>query len=61
MKKTTRKFVLRKQTVRELSGEALTHVLGGQDTPDAVPFSGTKVCLTSAFIAALDGGARDNG
>ena len=67
MKKTTRKLVLRKATIRELSGQALTRVIGGQetDTADAVPFSRDKVCLTVAypysrpkqcqtFIAALD-------
>jgi len=54
MKKTTRKLVLRKQTVRELSRHALSHVIGGQETEtaDAVPWSRDKVCLTRA---ALDG------
>ena len=53
MKKTTRKLVLRKETVRELSGQALTHVIGGRETDAAVPQSRDKQCLT--FIAALDG------
>ena len=47
MKKTTRKLVLRTETVRELSRLALTRAIGGQetDTADAYPFSGPKVCL----------------
>ena len=56
MKKTTRKLVLRKETVRELSGQALSRVLGGQET-DAVaaePWSRDKVC-GPALVAALDG------
>ena len=62
MKKTTRKLVLRKETVRELSGQALSRVLGGQETDAAVdePFSGIKVC-GSGRIGALDGVARDRG
>ena len=50
MRKTTRKLVLRKETVRELSGQALTRVIGGQETDiaDGYPFSGPKVCLTAA-------------
>jgi hypothetical protein len=57
MKKTTRKLVLRKVIVRALSGQELTHVIGGQetDTADAYPFSGPKVCLTSAFIVPRNG------
>jgi hypothetical protein len=47
MRKTTRKFLLRKETLRELSGQALTHVIGGQETAVAVPYSGAKVCLTA--------------
>jgi hypothetical protein len=56
MKKTTRKLVLRKATVRELSGHALSRVLGGQETDAAVaePFSRDKVC-GSGLVAALDG------
>ena len=61
MKKTTRKLVLRKETVRELSEKALTHVIGGQetDTADAYPQSGPRQCLN--FIVALDGVVRDSG
>ena len=57
MKKSARKLVLRKVTVRELSGQALTRVIGGQETDaaDAYPFSGPKVCLTSAFIVPRNG------
>ena len=56
MKKTTRKLVLRKQTLRELSGQALTRVIGGQETEpaDAYPYSGPKQC-GPGLIAALDG------
>ena len=59
MKKTTRKLVLRKETVRELSRQALSRVLGGQDTDAAAaePQSRDKQCTT--LIAALDGVARD--
>ena len=59
MKKTTRKLVLRKETVRELSEKALTHVIGGLDTDDAYPQTGTKQC-TSGRIVALDEVARDS-
>ena len=57
MKKTTRKLVLRKVIVRELSGQALTHVIGGQETDiaDAYPQTGDKQCLTSAFIVPRNG------
>jgi hypothetical protein len=55
MKKTNRKLVLSKETVRELSGQALTRVIGGQetDTADAYAQSRPKQCTT--FIVALDG------
>jgi hypothetical protein len=55
MKKTIRKLVLRKETVRELSGQELTHVIGGQETDpaDAYPYSRPKQC--GAGLAALDG------
>ena len=58
MKKTTRKLVLRKATVRELSGQALSRIIGGQETDpaDAYPYSNPKQCLI--LIAALDGVAR---
>jgi len=61
MKKTTRKLVLRKETVRELSGQALSRVLGGQETDaaDAEPQSRPVQCTT--FIVALDGVSRDIG
>jgi hypothetical protein len=61
MKKTTRKLALRKTTVRELSGQALTHVIGGQETvtADAYPQSGSKQC-GSGLIVALDGVVRDS-
>jgi len=59
MKKTNRKLILRKETIRELFGQALTHVIGGQetDTTDARSQSGYKQCLIP--IAAPDGVARD--
>ena len=47
MKKTTRKLVLRKETIRELSGKALTHVIGGLDT-DAYPYSRDRQCPAAA-------------
>ena len=59
MKKTTRKLVLRKELVRELSGQALSRVIGGQDT-DVPKWSGYKQC-GSGLIVALDGVARDRG
>jgi hypothetical protein len=54
MNNTTRKLVLRKVIVRELSGQALTHVIGGQETDaaDAYPQSRERQCTT--FIVALD-------
>jgi hypothetical protein len=56
MKKTTRKLVLRAETIRELSRQALTHVIGGQetDTADAVPFSRDRVCLIAAVPYSRD-------
>jgi len=51
MKKTTRKLVLRKMTVRELSGQALSSVIGGLETDVAYPFSAPKQCLTSGLVA----------
>jgi hypothetical protein len=50
MKKTTRKLVLRKVIVRALSGQELTHVIGGQETDVAgdYPFSRPKQCLIAA-------------
>ena len=62
MKKTTRKLVLRKETVRELSRLALSRVIGGQDTDIAVaePWSRHKEC-GSGLIVAQDGVARDRG
>jgi hypothetical protein len=61
MKKPIRKLVLRKETVRELSAKALTHVIGGQetDTADAYPYSRPRQC-TSGLLVALDGVARDS-
>jgi len=68
MKKTTRKLMLRTETVRELSEQALSRVIGGQeaDTNNAVPFSRERQCPAAAytqsrdrqcpnFIVALDG------
>jgi hypothetical protein len=56
MKKTTRKLVLRKETLRELSGKALTHVIGGQETDAAAdyPYSGPKQCLIAAVPQSGD-------
>ena len=60
MKKTTRKLVLRKVIVRELSGQALSRAIGGQetDTADAYPWSRPKEC-GSGLIVALAGEAQD--
>jgi hypothetical protein len=46
MKKTTRKLVLRKETIRELSRQALTLVIGGQETvpANAYPWSRERDC-----------------
>ena len=54
MKKTTRKLVLRKETVRELSGQELTHVIGGLDTDDAYPQSRDRQCLIAAVPQSGD-------
>ncbi|HWO21208.1 MAG TPA: hypothetical protein VNO30_20710 [Kofleriaceae bacterium] len=53
MKKSTRKLVLRKVIIRELSGHALSRVIGGE-TDAADPWSGHKVC-GSGLIVALNG------
>ena len=67
MKKTTRKLVLRKETVREVSGQVLTRVIGGQETvtADAYPQTRPRQCLIAdgypwsrprqCLTAALDG------
>ena len=62
MKKTTRKLVLRKELIRELSGQALTRVIGGQETntADVMSQTGDKQC-GSHLIVTLDKAARDNG
>jgi hypothetical protein len=62
MMKKTSKLMLRKATVRVLSGKALTHVIGGQETDaaDARSQSGDKQC-GSGLIAALDGVSRNRG
>ena len=56
MKKTTRKLVLRKETVRALSGQELTHVIGGQETDaaDAYPYSRPKQCQIAAVPQSGD-------
>ena len=55
MKKATRKLVLRKETVRELSAQALAHVIGGQEvTADAYPFSNPKQCGIAAMPQSGD-------
>ena len=56
MKKTTHKLVLRKATVRALSGQALTHVIGGLETypANAEPQSRPVQC-GSGLIVALEG------
>ena len=60
MKKTTRKLVLRKETVRALSEKALTHVIGGQETDTAVayPFTRERQCTVAVLVVAPDGSAR---
>jgi len=58
MKKTVRKLVLRKEILRELSGEALSRVIGGHETDAAYPQTGPKQCLND--IVALDRVGRDN-
>jgi hypothetical protein len=51
MKKTTRKLVLRKVIVRELSEQALSRAIGGQETAGAYPYSAPRECLTSGLVA----------
>jgi hypothetical protein len=56
MRKTTRKLMLRKETVRALSGQDLSRAIGGLETDAAEPYpqTGLRQCLTSGFVAALD-------
>jgi hypothetical protein len=54
MKKTTRKLVLRKETIRELSAQALTLIIGGLDTDNAYPYSGPRQCLAAAVPQSKD-------
>jgi hypothetical protein len=60
MKKTTRKLVLRKVIVRELSGQALTHVIGGEETDTAIayPYSRERQCPAAVLVVAPDGSVR---
>ena len=53
MKKPTSKLVLRKEFLRELSKQVLSHVIGGQETDVAYPQSGLKQC-GSGLVATLD-------
>jgi hypothetical protein len=56
MKKSLPKFVLRKETLRALSGMDLTRVIGGDpDAADLVAQSGAKQC-GSGGAAAIPGG-----
>ena len=61
MKKTTRKLLLRKATIRELSGQELTRVIGGQETDTAIayPYSNPKQCTATANVAQ-DGVTRQS-
>jgi hypothetical protein len=52
MKKTTRKLVLRKETIRELSKLALSRAIGGQETAGGYPWSAPRECTSG--LAALD-------
>ena len=56
MKKTTRKLVLRQETVRELSGQALSRAIGGQETDPAVayPQTGPRQCLIASMPQSGD-------
>jgi hypothetical protein len=58
MKKTNRKLVLRSETIRALSAQALTRIIGGQETADAVPHSRDKVCLIAAVPHSRDRGCE---
>lgn len=56
MKKSLPKFVLRKETLRALSGVALAHVIGGDpDAGDLAAQSGAKQC-GSGGAAVIPGG-----
>jgi hypothetical protein len=56
MRKTNRKLVLRSETIRELSAQALTRVIGGLETDTAagVPHSRDRVCLVAAVPYSRD-------
>lgn len=57
MKKTTRRLVLRKESVRALSGQELSRALGGLETDATKPYpqTGCKECGTSSgLVATLD-------
>jgi len=56
MKKTTRKLVLRKVVVRELSRQALSRAIGGQETDTAVAYPQTRErqCLVAAPTVVRD-------
>jgi len=57
MMKTTRKLVLRRQTVRVLAPIDLARVVGGADSVDvqcaALADSGAKACSTGTTLAAI--------
>lgn len=53
MKKALPKLVLRKETLRAISGKELAHVIGGQDTDVAgAAQSGAKQCPAPAAPGA---------
>jgi hypothetical protein len=61
MKKTTRKLVLRKETVRALSGQELSRALGGLETDTTAPYpqTGCRQCGGSSGLVATLGVPRD--
>ena len=59
MKKTIRKLVLRKATIRELSGQALSQVIGGLETAVAYPWSHPKQC-TGVLAVSPDAYPQSN-
>jgi hypothetical protein len=56
MKKSAPKLVLRKETLRALSGMELARIIGGDpDAPDLVAQTGDKQCGSRAAAATLGG------
>jgi hypothetical protein len=54
MKKTTRKLMLRKESIRALSGQELSRAIGGLEITEPYPQTRPRQCQTSDLVTTLD-------